>query len=107
MTEKILHLNTEKNMFWALVVILFLCTGLYMYLVTTTIHNVVSRQNLENKATQISLAIAKSEYQYIGLRNNITLSYAYSLGFRDISEKNFISRNSNVKTMNVVSYLSR
>ena len=103
MTEKILQLQTEKTLFWTLVAILFLCAGFYMYSINTTIRNVVSRQNLENEATQLTLNIGTEEYKSISLRNGITLSLAHSLGFRDVSEKTFISRN----TTSYVSYLTR
>ena len=107
MTEKILQLNTEKNIFWTLISILLLCAGFYIYSVTATIHNVVERQNLENKATQLGLTLGGEEYKYIAQRNAVTLSYAYSLGFKDISEKKFIYRNSNFQNTNVVSYVSK
>ncbi len=103
MTEKILQLNTEKNIFWTLVGILLLCAAFYMYSVTTTIHNTVALQNLENQASQMTYSISSEESQYIALRNTITLSYAYSLGFTDVSEKNFISLDSSKQ----LSYLSR
>ncbi len=102
MTEKILQLNTEKNIFWTLVGILLLCAGFYMYSVTATIHNTVARQNLETQASQLTFAQSSEEYAYIGLENNITLAYAYSLGFKDVSQKDFISQNS----MQEVSFLS-
>lgn len=103
MTEKILQLHTEKNIFWTLLGILLLCTAFYMYAINLTIHNVVSRQNLDNKASELTLSISSKEYTYITMRNNITLPLAYSLGFKDVSEKTFVSRNST----SFVSYLSR
>ena len=93
MTEKLLQLNTEKNIFWTLVGILVLCAGFYMYSVTTTIHNVVAEQNLQTEASQITFKLSSEEFAYIGLENNITLAYAYSLGYKDATDKNFISLN--------------
>lgn len=102
MTEKILQLNTEKNIFWTLVGGLVFCLMLYMYCVNATIHNVVAREDLEAQATQLSFAISNQEFQYISLRNQITLPLAYSLGFSDAPEKVFVSK----KSLNHVSYLT-
>lgn len=101
--EKVLQLNKEKTIFWSLVGVLFLCAGFYMYFINTTIHNVVVRQDLENKASQLTLSISSNEFKYISLRNAVNLEMAYSLGFRDVSAKTFISN----KAVSVVSYLSR
>lgn len=101
MTETILQ-NKEKTIFWTLLGTLLLCFGLYMYLINVTIHNVVAVENLENKASQLTLSLGTNEFKYILMRNNVTLSLAYSLGFKDVSNKTFVSRNS----LNQVSYLS-
>ena len=93
MVEKVLQLNREKTIFWTLLGILFLCAGFYMYFINTTIHNTVSRQNLEKEASQLTLKIGSEEFKYITMRNGITLGLAYSLGFKDVEAKTFISRN--------------
>ena len=97
MVEKVLQLNREKTIFWTLLGILLLCSGFYMYFINATIHNVVIRQNLENESSSLTLSIGRKEFQYITMRNGITLSLAYSLGFRDVSAKTYISRNSSDK----------
>lgn len=99
MTEKILQLNTEKNIFWTLVGVLFFCAVFYMYSINVTIRNVVARESLENKVAELTLAIGNKEFQYISLRNTITLPLAYSLGFKDVKEKTYIS----AKTVGYVS----
>ena len=93
MVEKVLQLNREKTIFWTLLGVLFLCAGFYMYFINATIHNTVSRQNLEKEAATLSLKIGKEDFQYITMRNSITLPLAYSLGFKDISVKTFVQRN--------------
>ena len=99
MTEKILQLNREKNIFWTLVVMLFVFAIFYMYSINVTIRNVVARQNLENKVAELTLSIGNHEFQYITLRNTVTLPLAYSLGFKDVKERTYISR----KTVGYVS----
>jgi hypothetical protein len=103
MTEKILELKKEKNIFWTLTAILLLCVGFYMYFINTTVRNVVSRENLENESSKIALEISSNEFKYITLRNSVTLQLAYSIGFKDAENKKFISQNGG----NFVSFLSK
>ncbi len=93
MTEKVLQLqmNKERTVFWSLLVILVLSAFLYIYCINATVHNVVSRQNLENEASQLTLKIGSEEFDYISRRNAITLQLAYSLGFHDANVKKYIS----------------
>ncbi len=103
MTENILHTHIQKNIFWTSVAFIILCAGFYMYLINMTIHNVVAREGYESEATRVMLAIGTEEFNYIGMRNNITLARAYSLGFSDAGEKTFMTRNSK----GFVSYVSK
>ncbi len=102
MVEKVLELNREKTIFWTLLGVLFLCAGFYMYFINSTIHNIVARQNLENEVSKLTLTIGSLEFQYISLRNAVTLDLAYSLGFKEVTAKTFISKSANSQ----VSYLS-
>jgi hypothetical protein len=107
MTEKAItiysQINNEKTIFWTLIGILFLCAGFYIYFIDTTIHNVVARQNLENEATSLTLSIGSQEFQYISKRNAVTLDLAYSMGFKDIAVKEYVSK----KSPDSVAFLSR
>ena len=104
MVEKVLQLNRERTIFWSLLSILILSIGFYMYCVNATIHNVVARQNMENEASQLTLALGSQEFQYITKRNEVTLPLAYSLGFKDVVTKTFIPSKPSVAT---VAFLSR
>ncbi len=103
MFTKALQLNNEKTVFWGLVGIIVIAIGFYMYFINATVHNIVLRQNLESEAGTLTLAIGKQEFEYIKGRNSITLQMAYNMGFKDVSEKTYISRNS----VSQVSYLPR
>ncbi len=106
--EKVLQLNNEiinneKVIFWSILTAILFCFGFYMFLINSTVHNVVSRQNLESEASALTLKLGNQEFQYITSRNNVTLAMAHTLGFKDVSEKTFISKNSSRQ----VSFLSR
>lgn len=94
MVEKVLQINKEKIIFWTLAGVLFLSAVFYMYCINSTVHNVVARQNFESEASNLTLSIGTQEFEYISKRNNITLAMAYSLGFRDVAEKTFVSKKS-------------
>jgi len=94
MTEKIAQLNTEKNIFWTLVGILFFCLCFYMYSINMTVRNVVARESLQSAISEMTLSVSNSEFQYISAQNNVTLPLAYSLGFKDVAQKTYISRTS-------------
>lgn len=105
MVEAVLQLNKEKTIFWSLVGILFICAGLYMYFIDTTIHNVVMQQNLEGASSSLTLSIGSEEFQYISKRNAVTIELAYSMGFKDAKVKEYISNKA--KTSGEVAYLSK
>src|ERR1035437_7222812 len=91
MAEKIIQLNTEKNIFWTLVGILFFCMCFYMYSINMTVRNVVLRSTLQNKISELRLSNSNSEFEYITAQNNVTLASAYSLGFKDVTDKIYVS----------------
>ena len=97
-----MELNREKTIFWTLLGILLLCVGFYMYSINATIRNIVSRENLEKESATLSLKISSQEFKYITMHNSVTLPLAYSRGFKDVSEKTFVSKQSK----DIVSYLS-
>lgn len=90
MVERILT-NKEKTIFWALLTSLIFSACFYMYLINTTVKNVVASQNLESDISKLNLDISSKEFQYIKNRNAITLGLAHSMGFRDVSAKTYIN----------------
>jgi hypothetical protein len=82
----------EKNVFWFLAAALLLCVGLYIYCVEATVHNVVVRQNIENQFSQLSQSVDNAEFQYISMRNAITIDTAKSLGFVEVGNKSYVSK---------------
>ncbi len=103
MVEKVLQLNKEKSIFWMLIVCLVFFAAFYAYCVHSTVRNVVTRQNLEAESARISLSIGTKEFQYISLRNNISLEKAHTLGFTEVATKSFVGRGPSAQ----VSYLPR
>ena len=91
MVEKVLELNREKAIFWALFGVFALCAGFYMYFINATVRNIVLRQNLENEASGLTLKIGSQEFEYITKRNSVTLSLARSLGFEEAGVRAYVT----------------
>ncbi|HJN62977.1 MAG TPA: hypothetical protein QGH03_01970 [Candidatus Paceibacterota bacterium] len=85
--------------------IIFLFVGIvvlgisYGYFVKQTIVNVVSRQNVEEEMGDLGSRVSNLEVRYIELKNKIDLDFAYSLGYKDVSEVKFVSRSELSKTL--------
>ena len=103
MTDIIREMDTNKILFWTLSGILLLCMGFYMFCINVTIRNVVAREQLETKSSALLLSIWNKEFQYITQRNAVTLPLAYSLGFKEVTSKTYISK----KSVSYVSYVNK
>lgn len=103
MTETMAQFNKEKMIFWVLTVVFFVCLCLNFFFMKAYIKNVVTRENLEEQVSKIALNISSQESKYIKIHSAVTLPVAYSLGFKDVTDKTYISR----KTGDLVSYLPR
>jgi hypothetical protein len=101
MTEKILsiHIDQRKNMFLGAMTLIGMCMCMYIYMVTTTIRNIVAEKNISSQISDMSQKISSKEFALIGLESGVTLEYAQSLGFADAKSKVFITPSS-------VSYVS-
>ncbi len=82
----------ERKIFWVFFAFLVIFAILYGYFVNQTILNIVERRGMENKIVILESEISEFEFDYISLKNNINLDYAYSVGFKDVSNIKFASR---------------
>jgi TolA-binding protein len=81
----------EKASYWMLVGILVSSFVLYAYLVNVTVHNVVRWQGLQTQISSLNMKLSQLEFQYISMKNDVTLDKAHALGFRDVSEPAYLS----------------
>src|ERR1035437_9460538 len=79
----------EKKLFWTLfsVFVFFLIS--YGVLVNNAIMNAVAQQNMEKDMASLNTDVNTMEFQYLNIKNNITMSLAQSLGFVPISTEVF------------------
>ena len=70
-------------------VILF---GAYVYFVNTTVHHVVERKALDSTAGEQATRVSELEFDYMALKNSITLETAYAAGFQESPRTHFIAK---------------
>jgi hypothetical protein len=87
-----LSYDSRVRIFWTLGAICFISSILYIYAVTSTISNTVSRQALEGEVSTLAAKIGEMEFTYIGLKNNVSITVAYDHGFEDVSHAVYVAR---------------
>jgi hypothetical protein len=65
---------------------------LYVYFVSSSIVNVLVREEVDFDIAVISSEISELEARYLEEKNKMTLEYAYTLGFNDLKKKDFVIR---------------
>lgn len=91
MKAKTAQLNTEK-IFWILAGIVFVLFMTYAYMVNAAIMGAVNRQKVQANISKLSSETSDLESQYISLKKDINLDLAYSLGFKNEANTQFIAR---------------
>lgn len=86
------RIKLGQKIFRILVCTLFLFILLYGYFVSTSIINVLVRKEVEQSITDVNSRLSELETHYLVLKNQITLEYAYTRGFVDITDKQFTVR---------------
>jgi len=79
------------SLFFISLICLGLLFLLYAYFVNQTIINVVAREKIEKDIADVSGEIGDTEFDYMTLRNNLTLDVAYAKGFKDTEVTAFVS----------------
>ena len=76
------------SLFGAVIVLV----GLYSFFISTSIINVLVREETGQNIANLHSHIGELESEYLVLKNSITLALAHDLGFTDIIEKTFVTR---------------
>jgi hypothetical protein len=92
MKAKVLNIHKNKAIFLAMLAVSALSIIVYIYAVTRTVHNIVDRQSIERELSLLSTNISEFEFQYIAIKNGVTIDLAKSLGFQLSSHTVFVSR---------------
>ena len=91
-TKTATKLTIGKRILSVLVLCVVISLGLYVYFVSTSIINILVRKEIENKITAVSSRMSDLEAEYLVRKNEITLEYAYTQGFANVTSKQFAVR---------------
>ncbi|OHA91712.1 MAG: hypothetical protein A2832_01530 [Candidatus Zambryskibacteria bacterium RIFCSPHIGHO2_01_FULL_44_22b] len=90
--EMVISYENRLRVFWGLVTISIVSLLAYMYAINITARNIAHRASLEREITLISTGLDALEFEFIELRNNVTLELAYEKGFKEERSPLFVSR---------------
>lgn len=83
----------NKRMFKNMLFTLGALALVYVFVVGSTIFNIVERKSLENQARTLSSEVSDLELTYLAMASKIDLEYSHSLGFKEAKAK-FATRKS-------------
>ena len=83
--------NKEKRIFIVLFSTPVLLVLSYGFLLNSTMMNAVSKQRVEREMKTLSSEINSLEFQYLNIKNSITLETAESRGFVRVTSDKFAS----------------
>ena len=84
----------QKKIFWAIFGLILCLFALYGYFVSKSITNVLLREEIEENMLVVNGEISRLEFAYLVQKNTVTLQFAYDMGFKDITSKEFVARKS-------------
>ena len=90
---------SSKALFFILSAVLLTIFAMYVYLVNKTIMNVVARESATQELSTLSGSLGELEFDYMALKNTVTLDLAYSEGFKDMSPTRFLARGEKTTTL--------
>ncbi len=92
---ELLSYDNRVKTFWTLAMLCLLAFVAYFYAINVTAHNVAQRGALEREAGNLTTEIASLEFQYIGLKDQVTIETAHGLGFKEVSNPLYVARGGN------------
>jgi len=91
----------EKKFFWVLFTIFIFCVISYGFLLNSMVQSGVAQQNMQNSMVTMGSNVSKLEFQYLNIKNSITLALAQSKGFVNISSQKFAVINPSAKNISL------
>lgn len=83
-----------SRIFWSLIIFILILVGLYSYFVSKSIVNIIVRKDIEQELLAVGSRLSSLEFEYLSKKEAINLDLAYTLGFSDVKDKNFVTRKS-------------
>ncbi len=87
-------LRYRERIFGLLVVLISIFSIYYVYIIHSTIVNVVAKEKIVKEIRERSTKVSELESVYFKTKNEINIELAHARGFRDSEVSNFISKKS-------------
>jgi hypothetical protein len=87
-------LKYRERIFILLVALILTFSTYYVYIVQSTIVNVVAKEKIVKQIRERSTQVSELESIYFKTKNQINIELAHSRGFKDGEVSNFISKKS-------------
>lgn len=92
---------TEKKFFWLLFSVSVLFVISYGFLLDSTMMKAVSKQRMEKEMVSLGSEVNSLEFQYLNVKNSVTLDLAKSKGFVSVSSDKFAVIDSSQKNLSL------
>jgi hypothetical protein len=89
------NINTQRILFRILVTGSVMLFAVYVYLIGSITFNVIARKSLENTVSSLTTQVNQLELTYLNSVNAINKDYAVSMGFVNVNQNIFASRDAN------------
>jgi hypothetical protein len=89
------NINTQRMLFRILITGSIMLFAVYVYLIGSITFNVIARKSLENTVSSLTTQVNQLELTYLNNVNAINKDYALSMGFVDVNQNIFASRDAN------------
>ncbi len=87
----------EKTIFWSLFFISILLLSSYGFLVVKSITNGIHKDAMQKKMISLNSNVNSLEFEYLNMKNDITLSFAESHGFIAVTNTNYVALSSDTR----------
>ncbi len=92
MKQTLSIIHNDKKIFFILIITVAFSSVMYLYLVNSAVMNVVKKEKLSQEIGAMQARLSSLESSYVVLRNSISLDFAYTQGFEDVLDAQFIER---------------
>ncbi|MFA6494725.1 MAG: hypothetical protein WCT49_06780 [Candidatus Paceibacterota bacterium] len=84
--------NYEQKAFWVLTVLIACTVAFYLYIIQSTIVNIVERKTAESQIRETSSKVAELEAEITELGKSMDVNLAQTMGYHEISKIDYVSR---------------
>lgn len=81
--------DKEKQIFWGAFSLILILIVSYGVLFNRTIMNAMAKENMSQQISSLDADVNSLEFQYLNVKNSISMDLALSMGFVAVKDNNF------------------